>query len=114
MALSYEQILERSPKSTDAGDKLAALEFVSLLTQVLTGQGTEQLSNAQKNYLYKMRVKWQQRGEGRDLRWNSMGTKPGRAKKVSATVRGYRNEEETDPLLASLLRKYGTPRVEEA
>lgn len=114
MAFSYEGVLARQPLSTQAGDKIAAAEFCSLLTLVLQGQGVDTLVDAQKNYLYKLRAKWQLRADGKDTRWNTTGSKPGRGKKVVKPRREYRMEEADDPLLASLMRKYGLPVREDA
>lgn len=112
MALTYEQILSRQPLSTTAGNRAVAAEFVVFLTTQIEGAGLDGLTTAQKNYLYKLRAKWQQRAAGLDLRWNVSGSRPGqptkRALKDSTRRKGH-DPGEDDPLFQSLMRKYGTP-----
>ncbi len=57
------------------------------------------------------------RADGQDERWNTYGTAPGRsavqpkARKSKAEM--ARDVEESDPLVRSLLQKYGAPRDRE-
>jgi hypothetical protein len=113
---AYESLLEQQPASTVAGNVQAAARFVQAITTALHGDNLRGLSESQKNYLYKLRGKWEKRAAGQDAQWNAYGTRPGRRKSVSKdnsaqldpTV--YGAEDERDPLLSSLMAKYGTPR----
>ena len=112
MSLSYEQILSRQPLSTTAGNRAAAAEFVVFLTTHIDGGMLDQLNVAQKNYLYKLRTKWQARAAGEDIRWNVQGSRPGQPTKRSLkqqTRRSRPDPGEDDPLFRSLMQKFGTP-----
>jgi hypothetical protein len=113
--MNYEEILARQPASTSAGDRSAAQAFVAFLSLQITG-GLEHLNGSQQRYLYKLRSRWEVRAAGDDPRWNETGSRPGRPRapiRKTPPQGNYRREEETDPLLASILRKYGTPRRED-
>lgn len=110
----YESILQRQPLSTAAGDRALAAQFVAVLSAAIEAK-TADLSDSQRNYLYKLRTKWDQRAKGEDSNWNLYGSRPGRRKSVvvdkAATVDPtvYGTEEQRDPLLSSLMRKFGKP-----
>lgn len=112
---AYEDLLARSPKSTQAGDTKAAAAFVSAISQALQTDAAS-FNEAQRTYLYRLRSKWQSRAEGRDARWNVMGSRPGRppvdeSKKTSAPRRRSRPDPgESTPLFRSLMQKYSKPR----
>jgi hypothetical protein len=113
VALTYEEILGRQPASTSGGDRVAARTFVDFLSVQLAG-GVGHLNDSQRHYLLKLRSKWQERADGRDTRWNEYGSRPGRPHAKAKPRRGhYKREEDADPLLASILRKFGTPRNRE-
>jgi len=108
--MNYEDILARQPDSTTAGDRSAAGSFVEFLSlQIETGIG--HLNGSQQRYIYKLRARWQVRTDGKDGRWNTHGTRAGRpfSKRTPKLSSTYKREEDDDPLLASILRKYGTP-----
>lgn len=118
MSSSYEDLLNQQPRSTSAGDTNAARLFVERVNAALIVKGSG-LSDAQRNYLYKLRDRWTKRAAGDDLSWNQYGSQPGRRKspggprqtkkhQIDPTVFG--DEAEKDPLLSSLERKYGQPR----
>jgi hypothetical protein len=88
------------------------------LTAIGVTLDTEALSTDERRRIYKLRKKWTYRADGQDLRWNALGSRPGRtAKQTQGKLGGggknRRNEEESDPLLASILKKYGTPLPED-
>jgi len=115
--MTYEQILAQQPHSTEGGNLDAARAFVSLLTSVIeTRDVVRGLNDSQQRYLYKLRSRWIERAEGRDLRWNATGTRPGRPclrgrsdgpRKHRRTLKADPSEE--TPLFQSLMQKYGTP-----
>jgi hypothetical protein len=112
--MTYEEILARAPRSTQAGDTQAAAEFATFLSFALQDRVASPITENQRTYLYKLRTRWQTRTEGRDARWNIAGSRPGRPpgakNKVSRRVRPDPGEK--TPLFQSLMRKYGTPRNE--
>lgn len=97
--------------SIKAGDTLTASQFLDDIGRVLD---QEELATDDRRRLYKLRKKWTSRATGRDARWMTVGSKPGRP---SAHIsRGHitaRHEEDSDPLLASILKKFGEPRGRE-
>lgn len=112
---TYEGLLALQPVSRLAGNKAEAARFVQAISDFLKTGTAKVLPTAQQNYLYKLRQKWEKRARGQDLAWMQTGSKPGRKKKpevskteLDPTVFG--NEDEIDPLLASIMRKYGTPK----
>ena len=107
---TYEEILARQPKSTQAGDAKAAEDFAVFLSTILVSSEKDTLTESQRVYLYRLRTKWDTRSRGEDLRWNMTGTKPGRPAHLSSTPKRTRHDpDEDDPLFVSLVRKYGTP-----
>lgn len=112
--MTYEQILQRAPLSTAAGNKGAAAEFVVFLTSLIEGdrETVRALSPSQQRYLYTLREKWRLRAAGKDARWNEYGSRPGRppVEKLKTRKTKRRDPGEDDPLFISLMRKYGTPR----
>lgn len=111
--MTYEQLLTRMPASALAGDRGAAQHFVDEINSALSG-GVSTLTISNKNYLYKLRTKWELRARGKDANWSAHGSKPGRKKKIvserNVDTTAFGSEDELDPLLASLIRKYGTPK----
>jgi hypothetical protein len=110
--VTYEQILARQPASHVIGDRIAATEFVDFLgAEILAGISA--LTDSQRAYLYRLRAKWQLRADGNDPIWNVQGSRAGRpagsGKKRPPKKSPYGHEEDHDPLLASLMRKYATP-----
>lgn len=112
--VTYEQVLDRQPPTSAAGNKAAAAQFVVLLTSVIEGTGTAGFDEGQKNYLYRLRDKWRRRANGEDFRWNVTGSRPGRPPKDATKKRRStrRDAGEDDPLFQSLMRKFGTPAGE--
>lgn len=112
--MTYEQLLGRQPLSTQAGDRNAAREFVAAISAFIEGSDAALLDVSQKNYLYKLRQKWNLRAKGEDEAWNQYGSTPGRRKKPandsSVDKTAYGDGEEMDPLLASIISKYGRKR----
>jgi hypothetical protein len=116
--VTYEQLLQQQPLSTSAGDCVLAGRFVDQLTAYIKGHGVGTLSEAQKNYLYKLRAKWQLRAQGKDTSWNTYGSTPGRrksllradSKKGRVDPTTYGTEDELDPLLADVIHRFGTPK----
>lgn len=112
--MTYEQILQRAPLSTEAGDTDAAERFVAFLSSIIEGdrQTFTQLEDSQQRYLYKLRSKWQERAKGLDERWNTYGSRPGRPVSTKTPKRKRRRSDpgETTALFQSLMRKFGTPR----
>lgn len=111
--MTYEQILARSPRSDQAGNRPVAGEYVVFLTSVIEGDATfSALSDSQQRYLYRLRDKWKVRAAGQDQRWNEYGSRPGRpvAPKKPRASRAA-DPGEKDPLYKSLMSKYGMPRT---
>lgn len=113
--MTYEQLLQLQPVSTASGDCVLAGRFVDQLSAYIKGHGLSTLSDAQKNYLYKLRAKWSLRAQGKDTSWTAGGSRPGRKpmkhaspQKVDRTT--YGTEDELDPLLADVIHKFGTPK----
>jgi hypothetical protein len=112
--MTYEEILARSPLSTQTGDARAAQDFVDFLTTVIEGSGeVASLNDSQRNYLYKLRAKWRARSQGQDSRWagggSSIGGRPkGSGGSRSKKLTGRRAEETTD-LFDKISRKFGKP-----
>jgi len=105
--MTYADLLRRAAL-IPAGDRQSAGELLPIIASLLdSGDGV--ISTDQRRRLYKLRKKWAERADGRDPRWSKVGSKPGRPSSRSASARP-RNEEEHDPLLASIMRKYSTPR----
>lgn len=105
------QIVIGHPPSK-AGDVMGAVKYLRKIERVLEGEG---VSTAERRKLYKQRAKWSLRANGLDARWNTHGSKPGRPKKVSqpaasATAVPVLVEEDDDPLLAEIERKFGSGR----
>ncbi len=110
--MTYEQLLQQQPPSTAAGDLSAAKAFVDAISQALSRNLIPDLTVANQNYLYRLRAKWQQRAHGKDAAWMQYGSKPGRRphaarKRGNVDPTAYGSEDELDPLLRSLLKKYG-------
>ena len=111
--MTYEQILARQPLSTEGGNLDAARDFVAFLTSIIQSGDIRALNDSQQRYLYKLRGKWQERAEGRDVRWNATGTRPGRpARPLHLGPRKHRRTSKPDPseetpLFQSLMQKYG-------
>lgn len=113
--MTYEQLLGKQPASTVVGDRVIAQKFVDVIdAQLASGNTSSEFTVSQRTYLYKLRAKWSTRAKGNDTSWNTYGGKPGRRKgisdkssKVDTTV--YGDEDQMDPLLKSLLSKYGEP-----
>lgn len=109
--MTYEDILARQPQSTQAGSLPEAERFATFLSATLASSEKDHLTESQRVYLYRLRAKWDKRAKGEDVRWNVVGSKPGRPGKSSSKVkRAHRDPDEDDPLFVSLMRKYGTPR----
>lgn len=113
--MTYEDILARHGQIT-AGDLLAAKSFLGTLDSYLA-LSSGALTPARRNYLYTLRKRWRARADGLDLRWSTHGSKPGRKKRASLEPKqahvdptAFGAEDEMDPLLASLVRKFGAPR----
>lgn len=110
---TYEQILQRTPQSSEAGNTAAAAGFVVFLSSIVEGdrETFAQLSVSQQRYVYRLREKWQRRAAGKDTRWNEYGSRPGRpVVERRKTHVSRRDPGEHDPLFQSLMRKYGGPR----
>lgn len=113
----YEEILQQQPASRDAGNTTEAIRFVAVLTHVLAHE-TATLNDSQKNYLYRLRQRWETRANGLDANWNAYGSRPGRrasgatkiTRKENLDPTVFGDDDERDPLLSSLERKYGVPR----
>jgi hypothetical protein len=113
--MTYEGLLQQQPPSTAAGNKAAARVFVTQINTFLSSGFT--FSDSQRNYLYKLRARWEQRAAGMDERWNDHGSRPGRKKQISerslaSTVdpTAFGSDEQKDPLLLRLERKFGIPK----
>lgn len=89
-----------------AGDTLGASDIVDTAQHLLD---TEDMSSDDRRRLYKLRKKWTARSLGLDTRWKTQGSKPGRPLTAKHGKNPIRNEEQDDPLLASIIRKFGTP-----
>lgn len=115
VALTYEKLLAQQPPTTAAGNTHAARAFVELLNVQLNLRDSA-LTLSQQNYLYKLRAKWEKRATGADESWNQYGSRPGRRKSITERQRStldpttFGDDDEKDPLLLSLERKYGRPR----
>lgn len=119
--MTYEQLLALAPTTSMAGDRKAAQRFVDVLTSALQTQ-TDAFTDSQKRYIYRLRLRWQTRADGKDINWNANGSAPGRPMKEKAKVgsrsiaakawRRYEREN-TDPLLAAIIDKFGTPPEDE-
>ena len=110
--MTYEALLQQQPPSTAAGDRALAREFVSAISAFMAGVAWSSLDASQRNYLYKLRQKWNTRADGQDDAWNQYGSTPGRRRKLDTSgvdKTAYGGEGELDPLLAETMRKYGTP-----
>lgn len=108
--MNYEQLLQRQPPSTAGGDRSAARVFASAISAYL--ESATDLCVSQRNYLYKLRQKWNTRADGQDDAWNQYGSAPGRRRKLDTSgidKTAYGGEEDLDPLLAETMRKWGTP-----
>lgn len=105
-ALTYAELLTRAT-GIRAGDREAASQYLASIAHSLE---TAELTTDERRRIYKLRKKWTTRADGTDPRWNAYGVRPGRPK---ALPKKYSNPEDEDPLLASIMRKYGTPIVEE-
>ncbi len=106
--MTYEDILNHTPLSTTAGNLTAAKAFADFLHTQIEGEGVSQLNDAQRNYLYKLRVRWRLRAAGKDARWMTYGSAPGRAKKAEQRQRANAKEEEVeyDELSARLINRF--------
>lgn len=116
--MTYEELLQQAPLSSQAGDRHAAGIFVELITQYLSRHGST-LTLSQKNYLYKARNTWRQRAAGHDPQWEQYGSKPGRRptgrKTTMRAGRGgtqidktaYGDEHELDPLIVTIKHAFG-------
>lgn len=113
--MRYEEILAQQPPSTSAGDRLAARTFVGVIASAISDKESP-LTPSQRNYLYKLRGKWEVRAAGKDESWNEYGCRPGRRRqpKIETSskvdVTAYGTEEELDPLLRRVIEKFGTPQ----
>lgn len=113
--MTYEGILDRRPHTTSAGDKHAAAAFVAFLTTVFADEALlATLTTSNRNYLYKLRQTWTLRAEGKDERWSTSGSKPGRPRVEKADKPGRikrqfdPNKEEAtyDDLSLRIIRRY--------
>lgn len=62
--MTYEQLLQKAPPTTAAGNKRAAKEYVTMIQAYLNAESAS-LSHSQKNYLYRLRGRWELRAQGR-------------------------------------------------
>lgn len=113
----YEDILQKQPASTGTGNTVLAGQFVVALNAAIAHTTFSTLSQSQQNYLYALRTRWTKRAAGSDVAWNHHGSTRGRRKVISdrstrATVDPtvWGSDEERDPLLVSLERKFGRPK----
>lgn len=96
---------------TIAGDTGGAGQFVQAIEHALEYTA---LSLPERRKLYKLRKRWRNRATGVDLRWLVHGSKPGRPAHPRAQVvhpnelNGKYNPEQDDPLLKSIIEKYGS------
>lgn len=113
----YEDILQRQPASTGTGNTVLAAQFVVALNAAMTDATFTSLSTSQQNYLYKLRARWTRRAAGSDVAWNHHGSTRGRRKVISDNAKAstidptvWGDDDERDPLLVSLERKFGRPK----
>lgn len=107
--MNYPDLLTKAG-SIRGGDCKAATDLLNDITVALD---TEALSTEERRRLYKLRKKWTSRANQTDERWMALGSRPGRTTGVLKTEQRKRLAEERDPLLASILRKFGTPLPED-
>jgi hypothetical protein len=96
--MTYRQLLAQQPTG---GTPAIAARYVATITAFLQTDDAAALSDANRNYLYRLRHKWQRRADGLDLAW---GRARVRKSKETAT-----EDVPLDPLSAELIRKYGDP-----
>lgn len=75
LSSSYRLALGDPP--AQAGDIEGARSYLNKIQSILDGDG---LTPTERRRLRRMVTRWQRRGNGEDLRWLVMGTKPGRPK----------------------------------
>lgn len=99
--MTYQQLLAKQPTG---GTSEIASRYVVTLTAFLQTDAATALSDANRNYLYRLRRKWQRRADGLDLAWGWA-----RIRKSKAEIAAD-DEPDLDPLSAELIRKYGDAR----
>ena len=115
MPLTYEQLLDRAPGTSQIGDVSAAKEYMTVLSAAL--QSPDDFTQAQKLYLYRLQRKWEKRVAG-DASWQMPGrpikeTTPKQSQSIAAKSMRRHERESQSPLLATIMQKYGKPREDE-
>jgi hypothetical protein len=100
--LTYPELLAKANAIT-AGDTHAAQALLDDIGHVLDSQD---LSTDQRRNLYKLRKKWSARASGADTRWLTFGSAPGN--KSRKRTRDGDKYPSDDPLVESIIRKYGS------
>lgn len=107
--VTYSDVLAKAI-AIQAGDIAAATALVDSIVQLLQ---TSDLVTNQRRYLYRLRRKWARRAAGTDHRWLVWGAESGnktrrrtRRQQVSVSPPQYNDD---DPLVQSILHKFGTP-----
>lgn len=96
--MTYQQLLAQQPTG---GTPAIASRYVVTLTAFLQTDVATALSDANRNYLYRLRRKWQRRADGLDLAWGRARVRKSTSEKADVV--------DLDPLSAELIRKYGDP-----
>lgn len=114
--MTYEQLLERTPKSTSAGDRRDAEAFVTVISNFKSSKDYESLTDAQRRYLFRLSATWTKRAEGNDERWNEYGSRPGRPTKPPNGKAGkvkvkFKDDSDTyDDLSKRIIERYSKIR----
>jgi hypothetical protein len=111
--VTYEQLLDRAPKSSQIGDTVAAQSYVELLRST----DTTTFTTSQKLYIYRLLRKWMKRATvvgawlppGRPMR----ETTTGESRSIAAKAMRRHEHENESPLLRTIMQKYGKPKEDE-
>jgi hypothetical protein len=113
--VTYEQLLNVAPGTSQIGDVSAAKEYSETLSAAL--QDADAFTASQRVYLYRLRTKWDKRAAG-DASWQVPGrpikeTTRKESQSIAAKSMRRHERENESPLLATIMQKFGTPRVDE-
>jgi hypothetical protein len=96
------------PPPTRPGDTVAARAYVEKIERLLD---TEDVNTVERRQLYKQRLKWRPRAQGRDTRWMQVGSRRGRLKKVVVEGPDYGSADDDDPIVKVIEQKFSRENI---